>query len=201
MNRQNQKLTIDRLESLLDAYGGDLSRWPERLAPEAQALIGSSSEARRLHAEAQALDRVLAKASTPDPERLEMLAHRIMAVAEREGSARPAESARGREAVGRVIPMPVSARAVANSDRERQVAPAPAASRPSRGSWFGGGNWPAAAALAASLAFGIAIGVSDIAPTATYNVASLVQPVVSDAEIVLSELQLDTWNGLDEDQI
>lgn len=202
MNGRDQKLTLDRLESLLDAYGGDLSRWPEKLAPEAHALIGSSGAAQRLQAEAQALDRLLAKASAPDPERLEKLAQRIIATAEREGVARPAAHASGREEGARVIPMPLGVRSGSGrKSLEPQVAPAPAASRPSRGRWFGGDSWPAAAALAASLAFGFAIGLSDIAPTATYNVASLVQPAASDADIVLSELQFDTWNGFDEDQI
>lgn len=202
MNGRDQKLTLDRLESLLDAYGGDLSRWPEKLAPEAHALIGSSGAAQRLQAEAQALDRLLAKASAPDPERLEKLAQRIIATAEREGVARPAAHASGREEGARVIPMPLGVRSGSGrKSLEPQVAPAPTASRPSRGRWFGGDSWPAAAALAASLAFGFAIGLSDIAPTATYNVASLVQPAASDADIVLSELQFDTWNGFDEDQI
>jgi hypothetical protein len=71
----------------------------------------------------------------------------------------------------------------------------------SRGRWFGGDSWPAAAALAASLAFGVAIGFSDIAPNATYNVASFVQPAPSDADAALSDLQLEMWNGLDEEQI
>jgi len=206
MNGRDQKLTLDGLERLLDAYGGDLSRWPERLVVDAQALIGSSNDARRLHREAQALDRLLTKASAPDPERLDKLAERIMAAAGREGlAARPDAGGKREAAAGaRIIPMPVNGRA--NGGRkvlepQAGAGPAPSAIRPSRGRWFGDVNWQAAAALAASLAFGVAIGVSDIAPTATYNVASLVQPAASDAETVLSELQLDAWNGLDEEQI
>jgi hypothetical protein len=204
MNSRNQKLTLDRLESLLDAYGGDLARWPERLATEAHAMIGNSGEARRLHAEAQALDRLLAKASAPDPEQLDRLAERIMAAAAREGATAPAETGGGHAAGtgARIIPMPVNGRPGAGrKPLDRQAVPGPSAGRPSRGRWFGGSNWPTAAALAASLAFGFAIGFSDIAPSATYNVASLVQPASSDADAVLSELQLDTWHGLDEDQI
>ena len=204
MNGRDQKLTLDGLERLLDAYGGDFSRWPERQAADAQVLIGSSNDARRLHLEAQALDRLLAKASVPDPARLDKLAERIMATAAREGLATQADAIGKREvpAGARIIPMPVNGRANGSEKaRAPQAGPAPLASRPSKGRWFGDVNWQAAAALAASLAFGIAIGVSDVAPTATYNVASLVQPAASDTETVLSELQLDAWNGLDEDQI
>lgn len=186
MNGRDQKLTLDRFESLLDAYGGDLSRWPERLAPEAQALIGTSSEARRLHSEAQALDRLLAKASVPDPERLEKLAHRIVAAAQCEG-----------HAGARVIQMPVGGRKAVVP----RATPVPSTSRAASGRWLDGANWQAAAALAASLAFGFAIGFSDLAPTAAYNVASLIEPAASDTEIVLSGLQIDTLNVLDEDQI
>jgi hypothetical protein len=203
MNGRNQKLTLDRLESLLDAYGGDLSRWPERLATEAHVMIGSSSEARRMHAEAQALDRLLAKASAPDPERLDRLAARIMAAAASEGRATRTEANGDAAGVGaRIIPLPVGRRSGAGRNPlDRQAAPVPYAARSSKGRWFGGTNWRAAAALAASLAFGFAIGFSDLAPNATYNVASLVQPASSDTDSVLAELQLDTWNGLDEDQI
>ena len=205
MNSRNQKLTLDRLESLFDSYGGDLSRWPERLAEEAHTMIGNSSEARRLHAEAQALDRLLAKASAPDQAQLDRLAERIMAVAAGEGVAKPAEagSEYGAGTGARIIPMPMSRRAGASRKPidDRQALPASSPGRVSTGRWFGGGNWPAAAALAASLAFGFAIGLSDIAPSATYNVASFVQPVSSDADAALTELQLDIWNGLDEDQI
>jgi hypothetical protein len=205
MNRQDQKLTLARFESLLDAYGGDFSRWPERFVPEAHALISNSSAANRLHAEARALDRLLAKASAPEPARLETLAQRIIAAAEREGVAarvepdRPGETGAG----ARIIRMPVAGRASAGreiAETQKQNAPVRPLSRSSAGRWFGGGNWPAAGALAASLAFGFAIGLTDVASTTAYNVASLVQPA-SDTEVVLSELQLDTLNGLDEDQI
>jgi hypothetical protein len=204
MNSRNQKLTLDRLESLFDSYGGDLSRWPERLADEAHTMIGSSSEARRLHAEARALDRLLAKASAPDPAQLDRLAERIMAVAAHEGVAKPANvgSEHDAGAGARIIPMPVGRRSGAHhKPTDQQAAPVSSAERVSRGRWFGGDSWPAAAALAASLAFGVAIGFSDIAPNATYNVASFVQPAPSDADAALSDLQLEMWNGLDEEQI
>ncbi|MGE0517222.1 MAG: hypothetical protein AB7O71_25115, partial [Hyphomicrobiaceae bacterium] len=198
MNRQDEKLTLARFESLLDAYGGDFSRWPERFVPEAHALIGSSSAANRLHAEARALDRLLAKASAPDPARLEKLAQRIIAAAEREGAVVSAERGRPAEAGAgaRIIRMPAAGRmAAGRKTAETQNVPVRPVSRPSTGKWFGGGNWPAAAALAASLTFGFAIGLTDVASTTAYNVASFVQPS-SDTEIVLSELQLDTFNGL-----
>ncbi|MGE0764919.1 MAG: hypothetical protein AB7L90_00495 [Hyphomicrobiaceae bacterium] len=201
MNRQNQKLTLDRLESLLDAYGGDLSRLPDGLAPQVRALIGSSNAARRLYQEAQALDRLLAKASAPDPRRLEKLAQRIVEAAQHEGVPKHASA----DAGARIIPMPLNGRVgagrTASEPPHATASPEsqPSLRRASKSRWTGGGNWPAVAALAASLACGFAIGFSDVAPNATYNVASLVQRAPSDADAVLSELQLDTLN--DEDQI
>lgn len=203
MNGRDEKLTLDRLESLLDAYGGDLTRWPGRLAPRAEILIRNSTEARRLHAEAQALDRLLGKASMPDPAKLDKLATRILAAAEQEGLARRDEAGEQHVARARVIPLPRGDRAGGNRVGDAgtgRVMPLPARGAV-RGRWFGGGSWPAAAALAASLAFGFAIGLSDMAPRATYNVASLVQSSPSDVEVALTELQLDSLNGLDEDQI
>jgi len=202
MNGRNQKLTVDRLETLLDAYGADLARWPEPLVPEARSLIGRSNEARRLHAEALALDRLLSKASTPEPERLEALAQRIVLAAEQEGLGKPAETDAGRAAGGgaRIIPIPLGSRTGEGRNAvAARVTPMPAA-RPSKGKIFGG-SWPAAAALAASLAFGFAIGLSDLAPSSTYSVASLVQPVASDADAVFTDLQFDVLGAVDEDLI
>jgi hypothetical protein len=48
---------------------------------------------------------------------------------------------------------------------------------------------------------GIVIGLTDIAQTTTLGVASLTGAPASDAEIVLSALQIDSLNVLDEDQI
>jgi hypothetical protein len=198
----HKELTLDRLADLLDAYGGDLSRWPERLAGQARLLIGTSSAARRMHDEARALDLVLAKASAPDPARLSLLADRIVTIAGREGAPVAADADRETGKGARIIAMPAARRAGAAGKGDRLDRGGAAVPKPAlMARWLGGGSWPAAAALAASLAFGFFIGLNDYAPTAAYNVASLVEPGTADVDIALSALQFDPLNGLDEEQI
>ena len=193
MNGQVGKLTVDRFESLLEAYGGNLARWPTQHALAAQSLLQSSSEARARLAGAQALDRLLDKASSPDPQRLRLLTDRIVAAAEGNAPLRkpghsPAAAASADDGA-RVIPLPVP--------RKRMPAPAPvvrpAPARPRR-------QWQAAAALAASLMMGIVIGLTDVGQSTTLGVTSLAgaSQSASDTELVLSALQID---GIDEDQI
>jgi len=62
-------LALERLAHGLDAYGGDLDRWPAPLRGAAEALIAREPEARRLHDAARALDRLLDQAPMPSPSR------------------------------------------------------------------------------------------------------------------------------------
>lgn len=198
MNGHVEKLTIDRFESLLDAYGGNLARWPARHALAAQGLLQGSREARLRLAEAQSLDRVLDKASSPDPQRLRLLADRIVAEVASEASRRdargqPMPARQGGEGA-RIIRLPLpktsSRRPIDDAGLAARSAP-PTERR----------QWRAAAALAASLLIGMAIGLTDVAQTTTFGVASLTTASASDTDAVLSSLQIDSLNVLDEDQI
>lgn len=197
MNGQHETLTLERFESLLDAYGADLSRWPVGTGRAAEALVATSSQARARHIEAQALDQLLAKASRPSPERLSLLADRIVASAganarqqdrlERGGEARILKLPAGR--VGDTGRRPVSVREGAVVGTIPTVAPLQPRT-----------PWRAVAALAASLAFGVFIGLSDLVPASAVNIDALFV-AAGDSEIVLSGLQLDGLSVLDEDQI
>ncbi len=190
MNGHVGNLTVDRFGSLLEVYGGNLARWPAQQGLAAHALLQESAEARSRLAEAQALDRVLDKASAPDPRRLRRLADRIVAEAAAGSIRRDVghQSAPGRDEGARVIQLPLPKKAGARAQPDVPVV-APRLAQPPRR------QWRAAAALAASLLMGIVIGLTDIAETTTLGVASLGGTSASDTETILSALQLD------EDQI
>jgi hypothetical protein len=203
MNGQDRKLTLDRFEALLDAYGGDLSRWPGDTRGAAQSLLEASSDARALHAESRVLDHVLAKASKPDAGQLEQLAQRIVSAARAETTPEEIERrARSGDGGARVIRLPVGrgseARPQAAGSRRSEQGVSEAAMSGARQP---ASRWKPLAALAASLALGVAIGMTDVASTASFDVASLIEASSSDADVMLSGLQLDGLNVLDEDQI
>ena len=187
-------LTIERFESLLDAYGGDLARWPAPLAAAAAALVGQSSEARARLAEAVALDRLLAKTSAPGPDRLSQLADRIVARAAAEGPPRASSAA---------VPRPVEGARIISLPRQLAKSGLPRRTEAVRTSMARSSAppWRSVAALAASLLLGVAIGLTDIAQTTTLGIASLTEAAVSEAEVVISAVQVDGFNSLDEDQI
>jgi hypothetical protein len=196
MNGQDETLTLERFESLLDAYGGDLSRWPAASGRAAEALIATSREARARHVEAQGLDLLLAKASRPSPERLSLLADRIVAAAG--GDTRQQERAE-RGAGADILQLPVGriggkGRTPPSVGQDAVGETASVAARRPRA------PWRAMTALAASLAFGIVIGLSDFVPASAVNIGAWFD-AAGDSEIVLSGLQLDSLSMLDEDQI
>jgi hypothetical protein len=55
-------MTLRRFRILADSYGAELRRWPERLRPQAQALLQSSKEARAIIAHTRELDEAIAAA-------------------------------------------------------------------------------------------------------------------------------------------
>lgn len=54
-------MTLDDFTRLLDTYGADLRRWPAQERVAAGRLIATSERARRLQADAQKLDQLLAQ--------------------------------------------------------------------------------------------------------------------------------------------
>ncbi len=52
-------MSLDRFAALVDAYGASPARWPEGERAAAAALMKASADARRMAAEADALDRML----------------------------------------------------------------------------------------------------------------------------------------------
>ncbi len=185
-------MTVETFELLLAAYGGDAERWPTDRREAARALLTADPAARRLHAEACALDKVMAFASTPRPARLDALLDRVMAAAE----AQP---------VAAVDPLPQMARRSLPASAkviELQQPPAPGnrkpTSLPPRRSTDT--VWRAAAALAGALMLGVAVGTTDFASTTADGLVAQVSATRGDADIVLASLQADPILGvLDED--
>jgi hypothetical protein len=60
-------MTMDRLKTLLDAYGASPARWPAEERAAAEAMIAASDEARAAFAEAARLDSLLDRAAPPPP--------------------------------------------------------------------------------------------------------------------------------------
>src|SRR5262245_58863389 len=79
----NMDMTLVELEQLLDVYGADRVRWPAEARATAAQLAASDARARRLLAEAEALDRVLKSAPVPALAAEAALAERIVAAAQR----------------------------------------------------------------------------------------------------------------------
>jgi hypothetical protein len=63
-------ITLKRFRTLADSYGGDLQRWPERMRPQARALLDTSAEARQIIVRARKLDEVIAAAEAAHSEHL-----------------------------------------------------------------------------------------------------------------------------------
>jgi hypothetical protein len=82
-NSSNTPMTYAELERLLDVYGADRTRWPVEARAGAGHLVAKDATARRLLAEAEALDRVLERAPLPSLARESALADRIAAAARR----------------------------------------------------------------------------------------------------------------------
>lgn len=79
--RNHNKMTVPDFERLLDTHGADRTRWPLSCRANAAALADTDPQARRLLAEATALEEVLAHACRVDADDRAMaaLADRIMA--------------------------------------------------------------------------------------------------------------------------
>ncbi len=163
------KADLDTLERVLATFGADRDRWPAaerlRLAP----LIAESTEARRMMAEARALDRLLDKAPAVSRQRQDALAARIVM----EIGDSDARSARG----GEVILLGDRSRGGTASSRVAR--PPFGRPRPS----------PVAALLAASLVGGLVLGWSTLGSALLPDLGSSRSPVSASDGSAASDLQ------------
>jgi hypothetical protein len=138
----NSGMTISEFERLLDVYGGDRTRWPAEARAAAGQLVARDASARRIMAEAEALDRVLERAPLPSLAIEAALAERILAAAQRSP---------------RIVKMQAE-KPVSTPQAERE-----AVNRV--GVWRQGLAFPQvarAAVLAASLVGGVFLGISNL---------------------------------------
>lgn len=141
----NRGQMIEGLAHLLDVYGANRARWPARERLRYSGFVAEDPDARRMIAEAYALDRVLDMAPVPQPANLDDLTARIMASA----------GAYAEPARGGVVPL-----------RPRTLPK----SRTFNDSILG---WPAAALLAASLVLGVFVGTSGVIDGPMQSIASI----------------------------
>jgi hypothetical protein len=155
MTNMSEGMTLAEFERLLDVYGGARTRWPAEARAAAAQLVARDAKARRLLVEAEALDRLLERAPLPSLAIEAALAERIVAAAQR--SPRIVRTAPGSAVV---VPM-VAEKAV---PREPAV--------PWKRQLFGA-DVRAAAVLAASLAVGVFIGMSNVPQSVVPELASV----------------------------
>ena len=150
----NMGMTLAELEQLLDVYGGDRVRWPAEARTGAAQLVARDAGARRLLAEAEALDRVLERAPLPAVTVEAALAERIVAAAQRSPRIVKLEESRPAAVATPVAATPVEVAAM----------PAAARSAPRRMGLLLSRQARAVGFLAACLAIGIVLGDSDLTP-------------------------------------
>jgi hypothetical protein len=147
MSNTSNTMTIAEFERLLDVYGSDRTRWPVEARASAGHLVARDRAARRLLAETEALDRALERAPLPTLAQEAAMAERIVSAARRTPrivavarveAARPAAAA-----ADNVVQLQASRR------RPQWLTTRTA---------FGG----AVGALAASLALGVFLGLSNL---------------------------------------
>lgn len=143
-NMNNTGMTLADFERLLDVYGGDRTRWPAEARAAAAQLVARDARARKLLAEAEVLDRVLERAPLPALATEAALAERIVAAARR--SPRIVSIAGAQVAAAALSDGAAPPAAPASSWKLRLLR----------------GDVRAASLLAASLAVGIFIGVSNL---------------------------------------
>lgn len=83
MSNTSNTMTIAEFEHLLDIYGSDRTRWPVEARASAGHLVARDRAARRLLAEAEALDRALERAPLPTLAQEAAIAERIVGAAKR----------------------------------------------------------------------------------------------------------------------
>jgi len=138
---------LAELEALLESAGSDANRWPPELRVHAEVLLATNAAARATLMEARALDRVLAVAPAPAPDRIAALQVRIL-----EAAAVPRVPA---NATGSSVRQTV----VALQSRASTTAVADGVPQHRREAWGMGGL------LAASLVLGLAFGSALMGPS------------------------------------
>src|SRR5262245_17884417 len=97
MSKNEQAEPLAELTRLLDAWGGDPARWPPQARERIEDLTATRPDARRLLAEARALDRLLDHGRDApaqlSPTVRRTLTDRIVAAALAEGTARTVRTA------------------------------------------------------------------------------------------------------------
>ena len=186
MTVENAGLDLAAFAALLEACGGAPQRWPADRRAAAEQLLAASVEARRLLAEAQALDLVLdrpaglAHWAPPD------LAARIVASALAVRPAVAAAIAASSPSAGNVVALP------RRLPRPQPMAP-PRVQPPSL--------WRIAAMLGAVLMTGVLVGALDVLPQPIGGLVDLAG-VTSESEPVIAALQIDDLTGgVDEEHL
>ena len=150
MTASNGGLDLQTFEVLLDTYGADRERWPVERRSAAVDLLAASAVARARLAEAEALDRVLARGAMGAAVGRDALVDRILVAAVAGRPARGTAETSERGPSGVVVALPRGA--------GRQTPPAHVARART---WVNSG-WQAAAVLALALMTGVAIGSADL---------------------------------------
>lgn len=141
------------LEHLLEVYGADRTRWPARERLRFAPFIGDDVEARRLVAEASALDSLLDLAPRAGEDRERALQERIVAAALRSVETKLAVVAEN----GARLPVRARLASVVASVRKAPVRR----------------EWPAAGLLAASLVLGVFLGSAGTLDATVQEVAEV----------------------------
>ena len=153
-DRTHRSATLERLEQVLDAYGGDPIRWPDNERDVLLALVRQSPKASARLQEAEVLDQILSHGDRwTEPVSCSManrLADGVMeAIATRETMAAEAS---GQVTVDSIRDKTLDDVVTLDSYRSG----ANVGRQPKRNSW------PAAALMAASLVFGVYLGASGV---------------------------------------
>jgi hypothetical protein len=188
MNRAAHQQTL----ALLEVYGANQSRWPADVARQLAVLVAEDKSGvvtLALH-EAEALDRVLARASTVSVGRQSALADRIMMAVQEEAGhqfapvAGPVASTP--EAISNVIALPTGGNRVAATHGAQR---------------YSGVDWRAVAALAAALVLGIGVGVSGTASPTFQAVAETVGVNLDRSVLAFNDDHGGTMAALDDEDV
>ncbi len=176
-NTSAEKLTA--LRQVLERFGSNTDRWPERLRDDLRQFVATDNAARQALAEARALDDVLKLAPEPDADRMSDVAARIMVAVDEDLDAHTARDFNAASdtatPIGTVIPM------------RRKL------SIPSE-------NWQTAAVLAASLVVGVFAGNAGLFDTMLSGFQpTTVASTTSSPEMVTVLVEDDADDLADED--